>query len=156
MKNCIGIDISKRTFDVHLLTGSSDHHFDYTPENIRKTAELFLTAKPELIVTEATGGYEIPLAEELYAAGLPAAAVNPARIRNFAKAAGQTAKTDRIDVRIIARFADVMEPPVTTARNDTSSEIRALVVRKRLLTDMRTAEKPHGTHPASLNKASGL
>ena len=114
---------------------------DYTAENIRKTAERFLTAKPELIVMEATGGYELPLAEELYAAGLPAAVVNPKRIRNFAKSAGQTAKTDRIDARIIARFAVLMEPPVRNAQDDTSLKIRALAVRKRQLTDMRTAEK---------------
>ncbi|MEZ4526796.1 MAG: transposase [Desulfobacterales bacterium] len=146
MKNCIGIDISKRTFDVHLLTGSSDHHFDYTPENIRKTAELFLTAKPELIVTEATGGYEIPLAEELYAAGLPAAAVNPARIRNFAKA-GQTAKTDKGGgcPHHCPRVWP-MELPVRKAHDDISSEIRILVVRKRRLTDMRTAEKNRTEH----------
>jgi transposase len=146
MKNCIGIDISKRTFDVHFLTGSSDHHFDYSPENIRKALDIFRSAKPELIVMEATGGYELPLAEELYAAGLPVAVVNPARIRNFAKASGQTAKTDRIDARIIARFAAVMEPPVRNAKDDTSFKIRALVVRKRQITDMRTAEKNRMEH----------
>ncbi|MEZ4524707.1 MAG: IS110 family transposase [Desulfobacterales bacterium] len=146
MKKCIGIDISKKTFDVHFLHEGSDHHIDYTAENIRKTVRMFRSAEPELIVMEATGGYELPLAGELYAAGLPVAVVNPARIRNFAKAAGQTAKTGRIDARIIARFADVMEPPLRTARNDTSSEIRALVVRKRRLTDMRTAEKNRTEH----------
>jgi transposase len=146
MKNCIGIDISKKTFDVHCLYDGSDHHLDYTPENIRKTAELFLTAKPELIVMEATGGYELPLAEEFCSAGLRAAIVNPRRIRDFAKAAGQTAKTDRIDARIIARFAAVMEPPVRNAHDEISLKIRALVVRKRQIADMRTAEKNRMEH----------
>ncbi len=146
MKNCIGIDISKNTFDIHFLSGSSDHHIDYTPENIQKTVMMCRAAEPELIVTEATGGYELPLVEELYAAGLPAAVVNPKRIRNFAKAAGQTAKTDKIDARIIARFAAVMEPPVRNAQDGTSFKIRALVVRKRQLTDMRTAEKNRTEH----------
>lgn len=146
MNNCIGIDISKRTFDIHFLCDSSDHHIDYSPENIQKTVDMFLSAKPELIVMEATGGYELPLAEELYAAGLPVAVVNPARIRNFAKAAGQTAKTDRIDARIIARFAAVMEPPVRNQQDGISCEIRALVVRKRQLTDIRTAEKNRTEH----------
>ena len=116
MKNCIGIDISKKTFDFHCMSDGSDHHIDYPAENIRKTAARFIAEKPELIVMEATGGYELPLAEELYAAGLPVAVVNPARIRNFAKAAGQTAKTDKTDARIIARFAAVMEPPVIPVR----------------------------------------
>ncbi|MEZ4525526.1 MAG: IS110 family transposase [Desulfobacterales bacterium] len=146
MQNCTGIDISKKTFDVHFLYDSSDHHIDYTPENIQKTVMMFRDARPELIVMEATGGYEFPLAEELYAAGLPVVVVNPKRIRDFAKAAGQTAKTDRIDARIIARFAALMEPPVRNAQNAVSSEIRELIVRKRQITDMRTAEKNRTEH----------
>ncbi len=146
MKNCIGIDISKKTFDFHCMSDGSDHHIDYPAENIRKTAARFIAEKPELIVMEATGGYELPLAEELYAAGLPVAVVNPARIRNFAKAAGQTAKTDKTDARIIDRFAAVMEPPVRNAQDDISSRIRALAVRKRQMTDIRTAEKNRTEH----------
>ncbi|MGE0086339.1 MAG: IS110 family transposase [Desulfococcaceae bacterium] len=92
------------------------------------------------------GGYELPLTGELYAAGLPVAVVNPKRIRDFAKAAEKTAKTDKIDARIIARFAAVMEPPVRNLQDDTSFEIRTLVVRKRQLTDMRTAEKNRMEH----------
>lgn len=146
MQNCTGIDISKKTSDVHFLCDSSDHHIDYTTENIQKTVMMFRDARPELIVMEATGGYELPLAEELYAAGLPAAVVNPKRIRDFAKAAGQTAKTDRTDARMIARFAALTEPPVRNAQDAVSSEIRTLTVRKRQITDMRTAERNRTEH----------
>ncbi|MGE0087617.1 MAG: IS110 family transposase [Desulfococcaceae bacterium] len=146
MINRIGIDISKSTFDIHCLHDGSDHHPDYTPENMRKAVDMFRNAAPELIVMEATGGYELPLAEELYSAGLPATVVNPARIRNFAKAAGQTAKTGGIDARIIALSAARMEPPVRKAHDNISSEIRALAVRRRQLTGMRTAEKNRTEH----------
>jgi len=146
MDNCIGIDISKNTFDVHCLIDGSDHHVDYTEKNIRYTVERLVSAEPGLIVMEATGGYEIPLAEELFAAGLPVAIVNPKRIRDFAKAIGQTAKTDRIDARIIARFGAILQPPPTDAPDETLVRIRALTARKRQLIKMRTAEKNRTEH----------
>ncbi|MEZ4525416.1 MAG: IS110 family transposase [Desulfobacterales bacterium] len=146
MKNCIGIDISKKTFDFHRMSDGSDHHIDYTPENIQKAVNMFRAAEPELIVMEATGGYELPLAEELYAAGLPVAVVNPKRIRDFAKAAGQTAKTDRIDARIIARFGAALQPPATCAADEITRKIKSLTARKRQLTNMRTAEKNRTEH----------
>ncbi|GBC59350.1 transposase [Desulfonema ishimotonii] len=146
MNNCIGIDISKNTFDVHCLADGSDHHIDYTEKNIRDTVRHFVSAKPELIVMEATGGYEIPLAEELFAAGLPVAIVNPKRIRDFAKAIGQTAKTDRIDARVIARFGATLQPPATDAPDKNVVRIRVLTARKRQLKKMRTAEKNRTEH----------
>lgn len=146
MNNCIGIDISKKTFDFHCLTDDSDHHVNYTAENIQKTVEKFTSMEPELIVMEATGGYEIPLAEALYAAGLPIAIINPRRIRDFAKAVGQTAKTDKIDARIIARYGATLEPPPTEFLDEATRNIRTLVARKRQLMDMRVAEKNRMEH----------
>ena len=141
MNNCIGIDISKNSFNVHYLTDSSDHHTDYTDRNIRETVGRFVSAEPDLIVMEATGGYETPLAAELFAAGLPVSVVNPKRIRDFAKAIGQTAKNDRIDARIIAQFGATLQPPISAAPDVNVVRIRALTSRKRQLIKMRTAEK---------------
>lgn len=146
MNNCIGIDISKNTFDVHSLPDGSDLHLDYTSENILEFVHQLTCSQPELIVMEATGGYETPLAVELQAAGLPVAIINPKRIRDFARAVGQTAKTDKIDARIIARFGATLEPPIRPAIDEITSKIKALVARKRQLTDIRIAEKNHTEH----------
>lgn len=146
MKNCIGIDISKNTFDVHFIADGSDRRFDYNSENIEKAAGMFLARGPELIVMEATGGYEAALASELQAAGLPVAVVNPKRVRDFAKAIGRTAKTDKIDARVIATFGATLQPPPSRIVDETTLKIRALTVRKRQLKEMRTAEKNHAEH----------
>ena len=146
MNSVIGIDISKNSFDVHCFSDGSDQHIDYTSQNIQKTVEHLCNLKPQLIVMEATGGYEIPLAEQIQAAGLPLAVVNPKRVRDFAKAVGQTAKTDKIDARIIAKFGATLEPPTTHVLNENTRKISSLVARKRQLINMRTAEKNRMEH----------
>ena len=146
MNKCIGIDVSKNTFNVHFQADGSDRCFDYNPENIEKAADIFLGAGAELIVMEATGGYEAELASGLQAAGLPVAVVNPKRVRDFAKAIGQTAKTDKIDARVIAGFGATLQPPVREQIDETTRKIRALTVRKRQLKDIRTAEKNRTEH----------
>ncbi|MEZ4524868.1 MAG: transposase [Desulfobacterales bacterium] len=94
----------------------SDHRFNYHPANIDKAVSIFREAAPDLISMEATGGYETDLAGEIQSAGLPVAVVNPKRIRNFAKALGQTAKTDKIDARVIAEFGAALQPPGQSGR----------------------------------------
>ncbi len=146
MNNCIGIDISKNTFDVHCLSDGSDLHFKYTSDNIIEFVNQLTCSQPELIIMEATGGYETPLMTELQTAGLSVAVINPKRIRDFAKAVGQTAKTDKIDARIIARFGATLRPPVRPVTDKITCKIKSLVARKRQLTDIRTAEKNHTEH----------
>jgi transposase len=146
MENVIGIDISKSFFDVHFSADGRDRRYDYSPENVNLFMDQARKAAPALIVMEATGGYENLLASELMSAGLPTAVVNPKRIRDFARAAGQTAKTDRMDARIIARFAAVMQPPPDTQADETVRLLRPLTARRRQLTDMRTAEKNRLEH----------
>lgn len=146
MNRCIGIDISKNTFNIHFLSDGSSHCFDYNDENIDKAIEMFRAAEPELIVMEATGGYEFELASELQAVGLPVAVVNPARTRNFARAVGQLAKTDDVDARIIAEFGAALQPPTREALDETTLKIRELTVRKRQLKSIRTAEKNRMEH----------
>ncbi|MCP4256972.1 MAG: IS110 family transposase [Planctomycetes bacterium] len=82
-------------------------------DGIRMCVAICNKIRPELIVMEATGGYEMTLAVILQAEGFAVAVVNPRRIRDFAKAAGQIAKTNRLDARIIALFAATMEPMPT-------------------------------------------
>ena len=79
-------------------------------EGIHDCINLCRTVQPELIVMEATGGYETPLASHLQAESFPVAIVNPRRIRDFARALGQMAKTDKLDAQVIAKFAATLEP----------------------------------------------
>jgi transposase len=106
----VGIDMSKARLDTALRPG--DESFDMT-NNQRGIAALIKCLKLHVsrIVLEASGGYEITAASELAAAGLPVAVVNPRQVRDFARATGRLAKTDAIDARILAHFAELIQPP---------------------------------------------
>jgi transposase len=90
---------------------------------------------------EATGGYELLGVAALAAASLPVVVVNPRQVRDFAKATGQLAKTDRIDADILARFADVVRPAVRPLVDDEAQELEALLTRRRQLLEMLQAER---------------
>jgi len=96
---------------------------------------------PRLIVLEATGGLERRAIAALAGASLPVVAVNPRQVRDFAKATGQLAKTDAIDAAVLALFADRIRPQVRPLRDEETQELEALVVRRRQVVDMITAEK---------------
>ena len=96
---------------------------------------------PTLIVLEATGGYEAVLAAQLAAAGLPVVVMNPRQVRDFAKACGKLAKTDRIDARLLALYAKAMRPDVRPLKDEQSRELDALFIRRRQIVDMLTMEK---------------
>jgi transposase len=137
----VGIDISKATLDIHTLPGgetwSTPNDDQSAPALVTRLAAL----KPVLIVLEATGGLERRLLAALLAAKLPAVVVNPRQVRDFAKAMGQLAKTDSLDARILALFAERIRPPVRRAPDEQTVELDALIVRRRQLVDMITAEK---------------
>jgi len=140
-KTFIGIDVSKKLLEV--ATHESDYQFRCTnkasafPELI---AEL-IALRPALIVLEATGGLEIPVTAALHAAGLPVVVVNPRQVRDFAKATGQLAKTDRLDARVLAHFAAAIKPPLRPIKSKDELELDALVGRRGQLIEMLTAEK---------------
>ena len=96
---------------------------------------------PQLILLEATGGLQIRAAGELAAAGLPVAVVNPRQVRDFARATGLLAKTNRLDAQILARFAAAVQPEPRPLDDAASLALKALVARRRDLIAMRTAEK---------------
>ena len=103
MENYIGIDVAKHTFELCRLNQKEIQQFENNKEGIRQAAKMLGSLKPKLVVMEATGGYEAMLAAGLYLAGLPVAVVNPMRIRNFARANGQLAKTDKLDAQAANR-----------------------------------------------------
>jgi len=137
----IGIDVSKRLLEV------AAHDSDYQFRCANKAsafgeliAEL-MALRPARIVLEATGGLEIPVVAALHAVGLPVVVVNPRQVRDFAKALGQLAKTDRLDARVLAHFAAAINPPLRPIKSAEELELDALVGRRGQLVEMLTAEK---------------
>ena len=102
------------------------------------------------IVVEATGGYELPLVVALHEARLPVVLVNPRQVRDYARALGILAKTDRIDARVLARFAHDIRPPLRDFPDENARKLDALVSRRRQLLELRTAElnRRHQAEPA--------
>ena len=106
----VGIDVAKRSLDVHALPGGDSFTVARDGSGLDELVERLRILPPVLIVLEATGGYEKVVLATLAGAGLPVLAVNPRQIRDFARACGQLAKTDRLDAAIIARFAERIRP----------------------------------------------
>jgi transposase len=140
-KSFIGIDVSKKLLEV------AAHESDYQFRCANKASAFseliveLITLRPALIVLEATGGLEIPVVAALHAAGLPVVVVNPRQVRDFAKALGQLAKTDRLDARVLAHFAAAIKPPQRPIKSTDELELDALVGRRGQLVEMLTAEK---------------
>jgi transposase len=102
----VGIDISKDRLDVHLRPSAEAFAVGRDDAGLEQLAGRLQTVKPQLVVMEATGGFETVVALALGAAGLPVCVVNPRQIRDFARATGRLAKTDALDAEAIARFAE--------------------------------------------------
>lgn len=138
----IGIDVSKTMLDVAQWELEAVERYANDAEGIAAIVNR-LAPQPSiaLIVVEASGGFEQALVSELAAVGLPIVVVNPTRVRNFARALGQWAKTDKIDARVIAHFAQSIRPEVRPLADSDQQFIKALVTRRRQLIDMQTAEK---------------
>jgi transposase len=140
-KAFIGIDVSKQLLEV------AAHESDYQFSCANKASAFgeliveLIALRPALIVLEATGGLEIPVTAALHAAGLPVVVINPRQVRDFAKALGQLAKTDRLDARVLAHFAAAIKPPLRPIKSTGELELDALVGRRGQLVEMLTAEK---------------
>jgi transposase len=137
----VGIDIAKDNLDLYQLPQETAARFDYNDQGLRKLVTYLKRRRPTLIVMEATGGYETRIAAELTAARLAVAVVNPVQVRSYAKAVGVLAKTDAIDARVLARFARDTKPDVRRLPDLEERALKALVHRRRQLTDMLVAEK---------------
>lgn len=137
----IGIDISKAHLDVHSLPSGEAWQADNTSTGITGLIEKLLLWNINLIVMEATGGLETPLACALMEAGLPVAVVNPRQVRDFAKAIGQLAKTDKVDARLLALFGQRIRPEVRPLKDAEQQLFSQLLARRRQLIDMRVAEQ---------------
>jgi len=148
-ENFVGIDVAKAKLDV-FVNGEAWQVNNDLP-GINELVVRLKAGAVSLIVLESTGGYESFALGELYAAGLPVARVNPGRVREFAKSIGQLAKTDTLDARILARYAEMVRPALAKLPNEEEQQLAALVNRRRQLVEMSVAEQNRfGTAPKKL------
>ena len=137
----VGIDVSKAWLDVAIHELAADFRVNNEDAGIASLVKRLKKLKPTLIVLEPTCGFEMLVVAELSHAGLPVVVMNAKRIRDFARAAGQLAKTDKLDARVLAHFAAAMRPPVRSLRSEEEEQLTALLTRRRQVLDMLTVEK---------------
>lgn len=136
-----GIDVSKDTLDVAAFNSHKKWQFSNDDTGVHQLVEMLSKLTPALVVTEATGGYETPVAYALQKAGIQCAVVNPREIRDFAKATKKLAKTDTIDARVLAHFAAAIKPEPRPLSDEQTQELEAILTRRRQVVEMLTAEK---------------
>jgi transposase len=140
VEQVVGIDVAKHKLDVGVLPSAETFSLDYSDQGLADLVGRLRALNPARIVVEATGGYERRLAAELLDAGLPVAVVNPARVRQLARATGTLAKNDRLDSLNLARFAQVVRPAPAVRASGNQGELDALVARRRQLVGMLVME----------------
>jgi len=140
----IGVDVSKAWLDLACRPDDPVERHANSPEGV--AGLLARLGRPQLVVVEATGGYELNLVRALHAAGRPVAVVNPRQVRNFARARGRLAKTDALDARIIAEFGALLRPLPMPSPPQGREDFAALVARRRQVIDMMVAEKNRLEH----------
>lgn len=137
----VGIDVSSQTLDVCLLPGKEVLTENNSGKGVARLARRLKKMGPTLVVLEATGGYERSLVLALAEVGAPTAVVNPRQVRDFARARGILAKTDRIDAEVLAQFARDLRPASAEAPSERQLELEELLSRRRQLIAMRSSEK---------------
>ena len=137
----VGIDVSKKTLDVAVRPSGEQWSQGNDDVSIAGLCERLQAMKPRIIVLEATGGLELPLASALAVAGLPVAVVNPRQVRQFAGALNQLAKTDALDAQVIAHFAEAVKPEPRPIPDAEAQHFSELLARRRQVVEMIAAEK---------------
>ena len=137
----VGIDVGKSKVDVAIAGNGSVREWDNDEQGRRVLSSWLSEQGVELVVLEASGGIEAALVSELVERAIPVAVVNPTRVRAFARAEGQLAKTDRIDAQVIARFGATMKPRAKAIRDQAQLALSQQVTRRRQMVQMVTAEK---------------
>ena len=137
----VGIDVSKDQLELAWRTPSGLKRERLAYQEAELQALVARLQAAQRIVVEATGGYERLLVATLAAAGLPVVVVNPRQVRDFARALGRLAKTDRIDAEVLALFGERIRPPLRRPLEAERAALAALVARRRQLLEMRQAER---------------
>lgn len=137
----VGVDVSKEHLDVHCLQSRQTSRYANTGSGIQQLQAFIADLEQPAVVCEASGGYERELVLTLSAAGVRVSLVNPLRVREFARAMGRIAKTDRLDAHCIASFAQVFCPDPVVLASEVEQAIKALVKRREQLVDILSSEK---------------
>jgi transposase len=139
----VGVDVSEARLDVRVLPGGEQAVFGRDRRGIAELVAWLAGKKRPLVVVEATGGLERGLVAAVDQAGIAVAVVNPRLVRDFARAAGLLAKTDRLDAHALALFGERMRPEARPARAPADQALAALVLRRRQLAELLEAERNH-------------
>ena len=142
----IGIDVSKDELVIALHPDARTWTSATTTDAIEQLVEQLRAVQPQIIVVEATAGYELPVVSACAAAGLPITVINPRQVRAFAQALGRTAKTDAIDAALLALFGARVQPEVRPLPDAETRALAALVDRRRQLLEMLGAERRRLAH----------
>jgi transposase len=137
----VGIDVGKTSLDIAVYPTGPTWTSATTGSALRTLARRVAALAPRVVVLEATGGYEVPVLGALVAADVPVSLVAPTRVRAFARAAGQLAKTDRLDATLLARYGAQLTPAQSVQPDAAQRALMQLVARRRQLDDMLVAER---------------
>jgi len=137
----VGIDVAKADLEIALYPTGEHWSANNDHDGIIQVVSRLKELQPSVVVLEATGGFELPLAAALTEAGLAVAIVNPRQVRDFAKATGRLAKTDEIDAHVIAHFAGAVHPTPRPLPDEKAQELSDILGRRRQIVQMLTSEK---------------
>jgi transposase len=137
----VGIDVSKDGLDIAVLGEKQAWQVNNTSQGIDDLVGWAQELQPELIVVEATGGYQRAVVDALFHSGLSVAMVNPARVRQFARACGLLAKTDTLDAQMLAVFGQRVQPKRYEGKSEAEKQLGSLLVRRKQLEEMLKAEQ---------------
>lgn len=144
----VGIDVAKRHWDVGINGQKQVTRFVADQDGLQSLMDWLESIAPMLVCVEATGGYERVLVEALHQRGIPVSVINPRQARDFARAMGQLAKTDKIDALVLARFAAQMNPTPSEPPRENQQRLQSLRARRQQVVQMLTQEKNRlGTAP---------
>jgi transposase len=152
----VGVDVSKAHLEVGVLPSGEVWQEANEPTAIARLVKRLLRLAPKLVVMEASGGLEIPVVAALARAGLPVVIVNPRQVREFARATGRLAKTDKIDALMLALFGDRVRPEVRPLSDDVAQAFEALLARRRQLVAILAEEKTRLKQARSRPVAEGI
>ena len=141
LQRVVGIDVAQSFLDVFDSGRRQSRRVAYDTAGLRELMACLLSERPDLVVCEATGGLERRVAAECVAAGIAVAVVNPRQVRDFAKAIGRLAKTDRIDAQVIAEFGLAVKPPAQAPKAELTQQLDDQLRRRAQLLEMLIAEK---------------
>jgi transposase len=137
----VGIDVSKASLDVYLRPSCQQFQVNNHTNGVVALVQQLQSFKIQQVILEASGGLELEAAQTLQEQGFAISIINPRQGRDFAKASGKLAKTDRIDAAVLAHFGQAMQPPLTVLPSANEQALQEVVTRRRQLVEMVTAEK---------------